>query len=168
MIGRAAINAEPFDLFPEHPLEQFDLASRVHAEIANEILPRLSLPITMPSSMNDEDVPFLHLNRRRLDHFGSDDGPVVHILRDIDHCAGTDQEIQGIGGHVAHTVGSVHGAVDVRADVERHVDPLRDDHLGLQVLRVIHLVAGVTDPTWRMHVHQMTEVDDLHGDCLIE
>jgi predicted transposase YbfD/YdcC len=31
------------------------------------------------------------------------------------HGAGTDQEIQRIGGHVAHAVGPMHGAIDVRA-----------------------------------------------------
>ena len=61
-----------------------------------------------------------------------------------------------------HAVGSVHGAVDVGSDVKRHVDALRDDHLGLQVLRVIHLVAGIADPTWSVHIHQMSKVQDFH------
>ena len=97
-----------------------------------------------------------------LDHGRGNHRPVVHVLRDVDHRAGADQEIERIGGHVAHAVGAVHGAVDVGADVQGGVDALRDDHLGLQVLRVVHLIAGIADPARRMHIHQMTEIDDFH------
>jgi hypothetical protein len=31
-------------------------------------------------------------------------------------------------------------------------------------LRIVHLVAGVTDPAGGMHVHQMTEIDDFHAE----
>jgi hypothetical protein len=31
-----------------------------------------------------------------------------------------------------------------------------------QILRVVHLVAGITDPAGRVHIHDMGEVDDLH------
>jgi hypothetical protein len=85
---------------------------------------------------------------------------------DIDHGAGADQKIQRIGRHVAHAVSTMHRAVDMGADMERGVDALRDDHLGLQILRVIHLVAGVPDPAGRVQVHQMGHVDDLHGPSL--
>ena len=50
----------------------------------------------------------------------------------------------------------------MRADVQRGLDALGDDHLRLQVLRVIELVAGVADPAGRVHVHDMGEVDDFH------
>jgi hypothetical protein len=43
------------------------------------------------------------------------------------------------------------------------VDPLGDDHLGLQILRVIHLVPGIADPAGGMHAHGMREIDDFHG-----
>src|SRR5438105_12990952 len=48
------------------------------------------------------------------------------------------------------------------AHVERGLDTLGRDHLGLQVLRVIHPVAGIADPARRMHVHHMTHIDDFH------
>ncbi len=48
------------------------------------------------------------------------------------------------------------------ADMERGIDALGDDHLGLQVLRVVHLVAGISDPAGRVHVHDVAHVDDLH------
>jgi hypothetical protein len=49
----------------------------------------------------------------------------------------------------------MHGAVDVRTDMKGGVDTLGHDLLGLQILSVIHLVAGIADPAWRLHVHQM-------------
>ena len=164
MIAGAAIDAEPFDLLLQHPLQQFDFAARMHAEIAHQVLLRLALPVSLPAGVDDEDIALLDLDGSALDHFRSDHRPVVHVLRDVDHSAGTHQEIERIGGHVAHAVGAVHGAVDMGADVQRGVDPLRDDHLGLQVLSVIHLIAGITDPAGRVHIHQMSEIDDFHCD----
>ena len=64
-------------------------------------------------------------------------------------------------------VGRVHGAVEMGADMHRGVDALRDDADGLQVLRVVHLVAGVADPAGRVHVHDVGHVDDLHGGLLL-
>jgi len=67
-------------------------------------------------------------------------------------------------GHIAlAVVGRVHGAVEMRADVQRGVDALRHDHLRLQVLRVVHLVAGIADPAGRVHVHDVGEIDDFHN-----
>ena len=63
-------------------------------------------------------------------------------------------------------VGRVHGAVEMGADMQGGVDALRHDHLGLQILRVIHLVAGVADPVGGVHVHDVGEIDDF--DCLIQ
>src|SRR5262252_11018640 len=48
------------------------------------------------------------------------------------------------------------------ADVKRRIDALRNDHLRLQILRVIHFVAGISDPSRGMHVHHMAHVDDFH------
>src|SRR5437016_14116894 len=50
----------------------------------------------------------------------------------------------------------------MRSHMQRSVDSLRDDHLGLQVLRVIHLIARIADPARRIHVHHMTHVDEFH------
>jgi hypothetical protein len=46
--------------------------------------------------------------------------------------------------------------------MQRRIDALRYDHLRLEILRVVHLVAGITDPAGRVHIHDMGEVDDLH------
>jgi hypothetical protein len=54
------------------------------------------------------------------------------------------------------------GAVDVSADVQCHIDPLCNDHFGLQILLVIHFVAGIADPARGMYVHEVTEVDNFH------
>src|SRR5262245_40376899 len=48
------------------------------------------------------------------------------------------------------------------ADVKRGLDTLRHDHLRLQVLRVIHPVAGIADPSRGMHVHDVAHVDYFH------
>ncbi len=81
----------------------------------------------------------------------------------VDHDAAVDEIIERQRGHVAlAVVGRVHGAVEMGADMQRGVDALGDDHLRLQVLRVVHLVAGIADPARRMHVHHVTHVDDLH------
>src|SRR5689334_13120743 len=48
------------------------------------------------------------------------------------------------------------------AHVQGRVDALRDDPYCLQILRVVHLVAGVSDPAGRMHVHDVGEIDDFH------
>src|SRR5438874_13304813 len=50
----------------------------------------------------------------------------------------------------------------MRSHMQRGIDSLRDDHLGLQVLRVIHLIARMAHPARRMHVHHVTHVDDFH------
>ena len=92
-----------------------------------------------------------------------DHRPVVHVLGDVDHDAAVDQIVERQMGHVALAiVGGVHGAVEMGADMQRGVDALRHDHLGLQVLRVVHLVAGIADPAGRMHVHDVGEIDDFH------
>ena len=148
--------------FLEHPFEQLDLPAGMHAEIAHQVLLWLPLPIAVPAGVNDENVAVLHFYGRRLDHFRGDNRPVIHVLRDVNHGAGSDQEIQWIGGHIAHAVGPMHRTVDMRSDMQRRIDALGDDHLCLQVLGVIHLIAGIADPTRRVDVHQMTEVDDFH------
>ena len=58
---------------------------------------------------------------------GVDDGPILHVLGDVDNRARTNEEIQRIRGHVTHAVGAVHRAIDVGADVKRQIDPLRND-----------------------------------------
>lgn len=55
------------------------------------------------------------------------------------------------------------GAIEMGADVQRRVDPLRDDADGLQILRIIHFVAGVADRAGRMRVHDVRHVDNFHG-----
>jgi hypothetical protein len=60
----------------------------------------------------------------------------------------------------------MHGAIDVSADVQRHVDALGDNALRLQVLGVIHLVAGVPDPTRRVDIHEMGQICNPHRSLL--
>jgi len=48
------------------------------------------------------------------------------------------------------------------AHMQRGIDALRHDHLSLQVLRVVHLVARIADPAGGVDVHHMGHVDDLH------
>jgi hypothetical protein len=48
------------------------------------------------------------------------------------------------------------------AHVQGRVDALCNDSDRLQILRVIHLVAGVTNPAGRMHIHDVGEIDDFH------
>ena len=84
----------------------------------------------------------------------------------IDHDAVADQIIERQRSHVAGTaVGRMHGAVEMGAAVHRGLDPLGDDADRLQVLRVIHLVAGITDPAGGVDAHGVGQIDDLHGDC---
>ena len=52
------------------------------------------------------------------------------------------------------------------ADMKGGIDPLGDDRLGLQILGVIHLVAGIADPARRVQVHHVRQVDHLHGGFL--
>ena len=91
------------------------------------------------------------------------------MLGNIDHDAAVDQIIERQMRHVAvPVIGRVHGAVEMGADMQRGVDALRHDHLRLQILRVVHLVAGIADPAGRMHVHDVGEIDDFHRTILIE
>src|SRR5262249_20944980 len=55
-------------------------------------------------------------------------------------------------------------SVKMRAEVELCFNALRDNYLGLQILRVVHLVARVTDPARGVDIHYVREIDDLHGD----
>jgi hypothetical protein len=68
-----------FDLLFQHPFEQFDLPAWVHAEIANEILLRLALPVAVPARVDDEDVALLHLYGCLSDHLRRDHGPIIHM-----------------------------------------------------------------------------------------
>ena len=61
MVTRAGIDTKPFDLHVEHPLQQFELATRMHAEIAHQILLWLILIVAVISGMQDEDVSLLDL-----------------------------------------------------------------------------------------------------------
>src|SRR5271166_376630 len=81
MIAGAAIDAEPFDLLLQHPFEQFDLPTWMHAEITHQVLLGLALPIAVPAGVKNKYVSILHFHGRRLDHFRGDDGPVAHVLR---------------------------------------------------------------------------------------
>jgi hypothetical protein len=56
----------------------------------------------------------------------------------------------------------MHGAIEMGPDMQGGVDALRHDHLGLQILRIIHLVAGIADPAGRVHIHDMGEIDYFH------
>src|SRR5262249_27649324 len=56
-----------------------------------------------------------------------------------------------------------HGAVEMGADVQRSVDALRHDHLSLEVLGVVHLVARIANPAGGVDVHHMGHVDDFHS-----
>jgi hypothetical protein len=65
--------------------------------------------------------------------------------------------------HVAFiVVGCVHCSVEMCADVQCRIDTLCDDTHRLQILCVIHLVAGIADPARGMHIHNVREIDDFH------
>ena len=118
----------------------------------------------MPAGVQDEDIALPDVGTRALDDLRGDHRPVVHVLGDVHHHATIDQIVERQRGHVAFAIVSrVHGAIEMRADVQGGVDALRHDPHGLQVLRVIHLVAGVSHPARRMHVHDVAHVDDFHG-----
>ena len=68
--------------------------------------------------------------------------------------------------HAGPPIGRMHGAVEMGARVHRGFDALGDDADRLQVLRVIHLVAGITDPAGGVDAHGVGEIDDLHGNWL--
>ena len=168
MIARARIHAEPFDLLFQHPFERGERRPRVVAEIADEILLALPFVIFVPSGVQDEDVAGADIGARLFDHLRRDRRPILHLRRQIDHDALIDQKVERQRRHVAGaSVGGMHGAVEMRAGVHRRLDPLRDDALRLQVLRVIHLVARVADPAGRMDAHGVREIDDLHRDNLV-
>src|SRR6202012_4196705 len=93
MVAGTAIDAKPLYFSPKHPFQQFDIAAWMHAEIAHQILLRLTFPVAIPAGVNDQDVAVLDLNRSRLDHGRGDDGPVIHVFRHIDDSAGTYQKI---------------------------------------------------------------------------
>ncbi len=149
-------------------MQRVEIGAGVVAEVLHQVLLRLAFVVPVPAGVEDQDVAIADVGAGALDHFGRDHRPVLHVLGDIDHHAAVDQVIERQRGHVAlAVVGGVHGAVEMGADVKRGVDALRHDHLGLQVLRVVHLVAGVTHPARRMHVHHMTHIDDLHRSALL-
>ena len=154
MVAGAAIDAPPLDLHVEHPVEQLEIAAGMHAEIADEVLLRVALVVAVIAGVEDQDVALLDLDARRGDHVRGDDVPVADLVGDVDDHALVDQEFERVGGHVAvAAVGGVERAVEMGADMQRGVDALRDDAHRLQVLGVVHLVAGVADPAWRMDAH---------------
>ena len=141
-----------------------EIGTGVVTEIAHQILLRLALVVAVPAGVKDQDIALADVGAGLLDDLGRDHRPVGHLRREVDDDAVVDQIVKRERGHVALApVGCVHGAVEVGADVQRGVDALRHDHLGLQILRIIHLVAGVSDPTGGMHAHGMRQVDDFHG-----
>ena len=134
------------------------------AEVFDEVLLRPALVVFVPAGVQDEDVALADVGAGALDDLGRDHRPVLHVLGDVDDHAAVAEIVERQMRHVAvAVVGGVHGAVEMRADMHRGVDALRDDADGLQILRVVHLVAGVADPAGRVHVHDVRHVDDLHG-----
>jgi hypothetical protein len=138
------------------------------AKVLHQVLLRLALIMLVPTGMQDEDVALPDVGAGALDDVRRDHRPVGHLAGNVHHHAAIDQIVERQRGHVAlAVVGRVHRAVEMGADVERGVDALRNDHLGLQVLGVIHLVAGISDPAGRMHVHHVTHIDHLHALILL-
>ena len=163
MVAGAGVHAPPLDLPLQHPVQRVEIGSGVVAEVFHQILLRLAFVVAVPAGVQDEDVALADIGAGAFDDLRRDHRPVVHVLRDIDDHAAVDQIIERQMRHIAvAVVGRVHGAVEMRADMQRGIDALRHDHLRLQVLRVVHLVAGVTDPAGRMHVHDVGEIDDFH------
>jgi hypothetical protein len=138
----------------------------VVAEIAHQILLALAFIIFVPAGVQDEDIAIADLGAGFFDHCRRDRRPVRNLRRQIDHDAVADQIIERQRGHVAGApVGRMHGAVEMGAGVHRGLDALGDDADGLQVLCVIHLVAGIADPAGGVDAHGVGQIDDLHGNC---
>ena len=146
-------------------MQRVEVGAWMKAEILHQVLPRSALVMAMPARMQQQNVAIADVCARALDDLRRDHGPVRHLGGNIDHHPPVHQIIERQRGHVAFgIVGRVHGAVEMRADVKRGLDPLRDNHLCLQVLRVVHPVTGVSDPARGMHVHHVAHVDHFH--CL--
>ena len=149
--------------FLQHPVQRVEVRARVIAEVFHQILLRLAFIMSVPAGVQNEDVALADVGAGALDDLRRDHRPVVHVLGDVDHHAAIDQIIERQVRHVAlPVIGRMHGAVEMGADMQRGVDALRDDPHRLQILRVIHFVAGIADPAGRVHVHDVGEIDDLH------
>ena len=147
----------------EHPVQRVEIGPGVIAEVFHQILLRLAFVMPVPAGVQNQNVALADVGAGAFDHLRRDHRPVVHVLGDVDHHAAVDQIVERQMRHVALAdFGRVHGAVEMGADMQRGVDALRDDHLRLQILRVIHLVAGIADPAGRVHVHDVGQIDDLH------
>ncbi len=163
VVAGAGVHAPPLNLPLQHPMQSVEIGPRVIAEVFHQILLRLALVMFMPAGVQDQNVALADIGAGTLDDLRRDHRPVVHVLRNVNDHAAIDQVIERQMRHVAMpVVGRVHGAIEMRADVQRGVDALRHDHLRLQVLRVVHLVAGIADPTGRVNVHDVGEIDDFH------
>ena len=88
--------------------QQLEPAARVHAEVAHQVLLRPALVVAVVAGVDDQDVVLLDRDRGGLEHRGRDHVPVADLRRDVDDRPLADQEIERIGGHVAHAVGRVH------------------------------------------------------------
>src|SRR5579859_5179106 len=63
VIAGSAIDSEPLDFLLEHPFEKFDFPAGMHAEISNQILFGLTLPIAVPAGVNDQNISVANLDR---------------------------------------------------------------------------------------------------------
>jgi len=115
------------------------------------------------ADIREGDILVLHTGWHR--HY--EGRPQQDLVKYFCHHPAIDQIVERQRGHVAlAAVGGMHGAVEMSAAVHRGFDALRDDHLRLQILRVVHLVPGVADPAGRVDAHGVGEIDDLHAPIL--
>ncbi len=164
VIARAGVHRPPLDLLFKHPVQGVEIGPGVVAEVFDQVLLRPPLVVAMPSGVQDQDIVGADVGVGALDDVRRDHRPVAHPWRDVHHHAAVDEVIQRQRRHIAFAiVGRVHGAVEMGADMQRGVDALRHDHLGLQVLRVVHLVARIADPAGGVNVHHMGHIDDFHA-----
>src|SRR5665213_370415 len=82
MITGTRIDSPPSDFHLCHPARKLNAATRVHRKIADKVLIWLPLVVPVEPSVNDQDVPLLHLYLRR-DVFGLDDVPVGDNIRHV-------------------------------------------------------------------------------------
>ncbi|CAB5024086.1 unannotated protein [freshwater metagenome] len=161
VIARSGVDAPPREFHVHHPLGELNATAGVMAEVAHEVLLRLTRVVLVVAGVQNQDVTLLHLHLRG-DHLRGDDAPVLDVVRDVDDDALVDELGERERGHVGASVGGVNRAVEVSAGVQRGLDALGHDAVGLESLRVVDLAARVPHPAGCVHSPVVRQVNDLH------
>jgi len=168
MIGAAAVHADPLDLFALRPFGELAVGPGMLDHVPNFVGKRLIPAVAMIAGVDDENVPFAHLDAL-FDHLGRVDVVIARDVGEVNDDAGTDEEIVEVErGDVFAGSEKVNLAVKVRAEVVRMRDELSVRAVRRKPLEILDLQGLVRGPRRCGNAERDGEVNQFHLESSLE